>query len=483
MDVNEGEWQMSAYGDMAQVMLHEIGHTLGLSHSNNTKMSCESTGKIHGGPIMGANGVMQSTVPANFAAFRSWRRDDLEGLNYLYGSATDAFEIAWWDDATYPDYPSESLAQSLVGMEVSRSVAISNRTSSPFQALATVAPDGRVIHRLMDESGNLTPSLADAVVDPGPSGVTWAMPAIALGAQGSDDRIFVAWMADEMSDSNQVTLRVATRSIADMDWSFANHPDEFRVNRLSAGFLPEAEALVVSTMLPSTTEIRLALFDADGIPVGSTLTLAGLFAFDVGAPLCEGTRCLMPFSESAFGGPGFGVVEIQIDPRTFAASVSSMEIRDELLTFGRLTLLEDTQELLGGTGERRFFLGNYPGLQPAPAAFMMNPDSDWPLGIGMWNDGQRRLFQPRAVVCGNGIIQAGESCDDANSLAGDGCDACVIEPGADSDVGDDEIGDATGDFPGEGDDGCSCRARGSGGGALGLGLLGLLFGVRRRRQL
>ena len=39
--------------------------------------------------------------------------------------------------------------------------------------------------------------------------------------------------------------------------------------------------------------------------------------------------------------------------------------------------------------------------------------------------------QPLASVCGNGLVEEGEACDDSNTAAGDGCDAtCAIEPGS-----------------------------------------------------
>lgn len=33
------------------------------------------------------------------------------------------------------------------------------------------------------------------------------------------------------------------------------------------------------------------------------------------------------------------------------------------------------------------------------------------------------------AVCGNGVVDAGEACDDANASAGDGCAACAVNPG------------------------------------------------------
>lgn len=461
--VNTEAWSISEYPDLAHALLHEIGHTLGLQHSNRPKPVCEAGNYIHGNSPQGTNGVMQTALPGNFAAARAWRRDDLEGLTHVYGAAADALEIAWWDDVDYPDYPHDTLGQSLVGMDVSRSVAVSNQRPSGFQALATTAPSGRVLHRLFDAAGDATPALADAIVDPSPSGLTWAMPAVAIGHKGAVERVFVAWMADEHPEGNLVSLRAALRSVDSLDWTHANHPEELRVNRVAAGFVPDPEVFLITTLVPSTSEIRLLLFDIDGAPLGSAITLEDLQAFDVGAPLCEGTRCLIPWSESMFGGPNYGIVEVEIDALTPSASVIDVEIEPPLDTRGRLSLLDDTLQLLGGTGERRFMLGDYPGFQPDPAALQNNPNSEWPVGLGLWTEGdsvQGRIFAPRAVICGNGIVQAGEDCDDANDIAADSCDACVRT--------DAEAGDESGfaDLGGESESACECRTSGEPGSPL-----------------
>ncbi|KIG16063.1 hypothetical protein DB30_04935 [Enhygromyxa salina] len=492
-DANNDSLLMTGYVDPGQLLLHEIGHTLGLHHANQSASACTQSSLVPGGLKTGANGVMQTAVPASFAAFRSWRRDDLEALDQLYGAATGPLEPVWWDDVNYPDYPLETDATSLVGMSVSRSVVVSNRTPAGVQALASTNPEGRVIHQLMDELGELTPGPVDAVVDPGPSGRTWAAPAVAMGSDGVTDRVFVAWMANEQPDTTLMTLRTATRGSNSLDWTYSNHPGDFRVNRLSAAYVPGLRGFIVTTLEPATTEIQVVLFDLDGAALGPVTKLAGLHAFGVGAPLCTETDCLVPFSESAFGGPDFGVAEIQIDPRTGTLSVLSTEVLHAVSTYGGLSLLNDGQALLGGTGDRRFLLGSYPGLAPDGAEGAPNPNGDWPLGVGLWagvNEPQRRIFQPRRVVCGNGIVQGAEACDDSNDVPGDGCDACALEgdyPNAEdpseSGSGDDGTAGETGGAGLDGADGCECRASRQGNSWLGWwSVLGLLALCRRRSE-
>ncbi|PRP91923.1 matrixin family metalloprotease [Enhygromyxa salina] len=281
-------FSMNAYGDMAQVMLHEIGHTLGLQHSNRSKSECEAGGSTHVGPVDGTSGVMYTSLPAGFAGDRTWRRDDLEGLEHLYGAAAPAYEPAWWDDSDYPNYPAEAAATALVGMAVSRTAVVSNRAPSGVQALVTTDPVGRVIHRIVNEAGDATPAVQQMAVDPGPSGITWSLPAVAMSEAESTERVFVAWMANETSTSRAMTLRTAVRLASSPTWQYSDHPDEFQVNRLAAGFDRGSETFVVTTVALFTTELQLVLFDMAGSPLGPAITLEGLYAFGAGAPLCAG---------------------------------------------------------------------------------------------------------------------------------------------------------------------------------------------------
>lgn len=487
-----GYYSLTGAIDMAQLLLHEFGHTLGLQHSNRNKPTCEFGGHIHAGPIDGTVGVMNSAMPASFAAYRTWRRDDLAALDHLYGAAANEFEIAWWDDANYPDYPDEAAANSLIDMPVSRTAVVSNRAPSGVQALVTTAPDGRVIHRLMNEVGEVSPDLVDIAVDPTPSGLTWALPAMAMGGSALDERVFVAWIANESQDSVQLTLRTAVRPTSELTWQYFDHPDPFLVNRLSAGYDPETDAFVVTTLDPYSTHVRVLFFDLDGAPLGPPVVFENLYAFSVGGPLCDASRCLIPFSESAFGGPDFGIAEVTISPQTAGATLLSLEILKSASTFGNVALIGDGHELLGVTGERRFIVGDYPGLTLDGTELFFNANNDWALGVGVWGDANassRRLFQPRPVECGNGVVQAREECDDANTILGDGCEACLIveivdpDPDPSTDSGTDA--GETGGGPGShGENGCECRAGDSGGsGWLGfMSVLGILALVARPRR-
>ena len=121
--------------------------------------------------------------------------------------------------------------------------------------------------------------------------------------------------------------------------------------------------------------------------------------------------------------------------------------------------------------------------------------SDGGLELGGWNLDSFCVvaFDPDAIVCGNGVLETGEACDDGNVVAGDGCsDACTLEenpgtggtgmPGDDSGSSD-ESGDS-GDEPGlDGDGlidrGCGCNDGGNARAPLLLVLV--LLGYRRQR--
>jgi cysteine-rich repeat protein len=471
-------FSLTEYVDPAQVLLHETGHTLGLSHADLTTNEC---GGVAGNSPGGNQGVMHSVVAASFARIRSWRRDDIEALQVVYSADSIAGdkEITWWRDLQYPDYPADDPAFSIRGSVVARSAVVSNTTGSSIQAFASLSPDGRVLHGILDEDGVVTPAASERAVDPGPSGITFATPAVAQGVVAGDTRIFVAWLADEVSTSLAAKLRVAVRPLSSLEWTIVNHPGQFGVPRLGAGFSEELETLVVTTLTPES-KATVALFDAEGNSLGPAVVLTELDAFDVGAPVCSGSQCLIPYSHPKFGGPKYGVAAVAVDPESNGVDLLTFEYSDDQNSAGRPGYLEEVGEPLGVGGPNRFLLAQFPGI--FPDLIDPNDDTEWPLGVGAWSfDDQReyRLMSLRPVACGNGVLQGTEICDDGNLVPGDGCFECLSEGESDSDTG---MTDDTGESPGPPGDGCECGIRtNSDGWSLSIAF-GLLFGIRRRRR-
>jgi cysteine-rich repeat protein len=95
--------------------------------------------------------------------------------------------------------------------------------------------------------------------------------------------------------------------------------------------------------------------------------------------------------------------------------------------------------------------------------------SDGGLQAGGWTIDDVCLVVPAppGPACGNGTVETGESCDDGNTTAGDGCAAsCQTEPAG-----------------GDGGGGCSSTSSApTGGSALGLLALGLIMPSARRRR-
>jgi hypothetical protein len=102
--------------DTVGVVLHEIGHALGLQHSDLTRAQCEGMagGGVYAGPTDdGTAGVMHSVTPGIVLRGRYWRRDDIEGLRAVFADFADVFpfEPAYWRDDAFPANPSPLCAR------------------------------------------------------------------------------------------------------------------------------------------------------------------------------------------------------------------------------------------------------------------------------------------------------------------------------------------------------------------------------------
>ncbi|MCA9688794.1 MAG: hypothetical protein KC636_04245 [Myxococcales bacterium] len=138
--------------------------------------------------------------------------------------------------------------------------------------------------------------------------------------------------------------------------------------------------------------------------------IASTRAITAGAALTLAPGCFVDHGE------GTDATDATTDPETTAASTTAgptgatvdttgePETTDEP---GTTTAIDDTE---GGCD---------PDAGPCPC----EDDSDCP-SSQVCLDGAC-VFQNEAPVCGNGVTEPGEECDDGNFVSGDGCDACV----------------------------------------------------------
>jgi cysteine-rich repeat protein len=427
--------------------LHELGHILGLEHTNMAVMDCPG---VAGNDPTGNTGVMRTTNSSFLPLYRHWRRDDLDGLDFLWGPHAPDYEVAYWDDSTFPAAPVLASATPLTGMSIIRSPSLADAEPGGLQPVVSVDPSHRVMLATVAADGSISEPAAP--VDPGPLGTTVGSPSVAVGSDESDDRVFVTWTAAEESTSETMSARWGLRDLSGGVWTHGN-AFELRTSRLTAGFDPGTRTWLMAS-LSLDSELSVSVLDYDGALLLEQAPL-GITAYDHGNPICgHGSGpCTMLISDTELGGPNLARVDFGVSISPPAIAVQQSSFFDGQDVYGRLALARaGFQTLRGVGGWYRFELGTAPeaGLDPAmpPASVFRS----WPLAIGA-KDGLHRLGYPVEIVCGDGYLQGSEECDDGNLLPGDGCDsACSIE----------EMGAETGTETGTGegglleDTGCHC---------------------------
>lgn len=161
----------SSSDDIAEVLLHEFGHALGLRHSDVTRQDCVVHGHLHGNDDGPNFGTMWPVTSGSLGLYRHWRRDDLDGLARLYGAFYPELEFAYWTDHSFPGAPEIEGAQSLAGFPVARTPALGDAPPGQAQPVALVDPTRRVqFARLAGDGGVVE---APTVIDGGPLGRAW----------------------------------------------------------------------------------------------------------------------------------------------------------------------------------------------------------------------------------------------------------------------------------------------------------------------
>jgi cysteine-rich repeat protein len=484
------DWSIdgSTQYDLMATLLHEIGHVVGLGHTNIEASDCPGAA---GNDPAGNTGVMRTTNGASLPGYRHWRRDDIDGLDHLYAANYPDYELTLWPDDNFPAAPAIGGSSTVLDISMIRSGSLADvpigADQQPLVSLdvnrrvvfATFAPDGSVVQ-------------PPTVVDPSPRGVTVGSPDVAFGDGREGERVFVTWMAGEEPTSEDLQPRWAVRNLSGGAWSLFDGPTR-KTSRSSAGYDPNTLAWLLAGYSPDA-ELQLSIIAHDGTLLLDSAPL-GVAAFELGNPVCghAGPGCTMVFTTSEIGGPNLARIDFRVTVDPAQVSVDNITVFDGRDVYGRVDLAaSDPGWLRVVAGGHRVELGaSYGGILD-PQVPELTQLRDWPVVLGR-HEGVHRMATLIAVECGNGILQADEACDDGNLEPDDGCDGvCRIETGDGEETGESEEtrdGEGSGDTGGTGgdfgidEDGCACAGDDRRVPGLGV-LLGLLvYGYRSRRRI
>lgn len=460
--------------DLPHVVLHEIGHVLGLGHANIMAADCPNA---FGNDPAGNTGVMRTTNGASLTAYRHWRRDDIDGLDHLYSAHWPDYELAHWPDDNFPAAPEVGVALSVPGVSFIRSGSLADVPIGLEQPLVTLDANRRVVFATLAADGSV--AQPPAIIDPSLRGVTVGSPEVAFGRGPGGERVFVAWTAGEGPTSEELQPRWAIRDLSGGAWSIFDGPMR-RTSRLSAGFDPDTATWLLGGH-SSAGELQVSVIDHDGALLLDSAPL-GVLAYELGNPVCglAGPGCTMLFATSEIGGPNLARIDFDVTLNPAAVLVEDVEVFAGRDVYGRVDVAaSDPGWLRVLAGGHRVELGAAFGGNLDPQLPPLTQLQDWPLTLGR-QEGEHRLATLLAVECGNGVLQGNEDCDDGNVNTGDGCDdVCLLESGS---GGTGETG--TGGDVGLDADGCTCGVdrHDRGAGWLGLALGLAVFGRRSRRD-
>ena len=447
-------WSLDFEGtDAATVLLHEMGHALGLGHSG--ELSCPGLTDDVGGAA-----VMSRPPSASRAFGRDWRRDDIEGLRQIYGADMD-HALYTWEDLDFPGNPAESARVPVCAdarTPPAVTTAVADAAGPSAQLLAYTNGADQVAH--LARLGELfASSPGGVVVDPSEHGISFAPVAVAYSdGDGIDPgRVLIVWSADESKTARPVRLRWAMRDLDADTWDYGYlatpHGAGQLSRRVAVGFDP-GNRLFIITSIANTANPYVTALDLGGIQVGQPTVFGSLsnppFAVDIGKANCfldAGiSRCTIPYVSADFhpaDGPTHdifrnGWFDVEVEPDGAVTLIDDALAPDsaDLPSRGMVDLAAGPDGFRGALADWRYQLQRDPGVGstnlPVLAAAPF-PAADWPLRVGSrlsaHSPTQYTLLARRpGILCGNGSLDCDEACDDGNALPDDGCSpACQLE--------------------------------------------------------
>ncbi len=392
--------------DLQNILTHELGHALGLQHTNE---DCPDD-YLNGG---GTSGIM-TTFGNNTTGGRRLRRDDISGMRALWGTDSRTPKTRFSTDG---------------------GASFSNQLNLPTNGLLTRSPlassssmhDTEGLTVLGWTANNNFPTIMTgdwngSWDDPETVDVnaTYVGIAVAVGRTGGGTKkVMAAWYANDSLSSVNGNLRVGVKTYNNGisgGWTYASLPNQSS-KAVGLGFDDDNRRFVLATLDPYGHPVIQMLSPSIGTVLAST-ELAEVVS-TIGDPACyvDGggeAVCVIPFSNASTSGPcqGWYTIRPEADG-TFDVPVP--EISCTTKHYGPYARLVADVRAAGSVGylsnHDTFSSGSFFWAQQArsiprdgaggvapPASLVFAESADWTLGVGAMNKAAAPFLKLRIYV-------------------------------------------------------------------------------------